>query len=422
MNPFAADLKAVRLARGLSLDQVHRLTRIAVPVLTALESGNFSLMPTPYIKGFLTEYADALDLPRDAVLGAYDASRRNSYGGELAAFVGSPPAPPSEPAEPTGPRPMPSAGDSDSQPPGPSVLPARPVERLAPSAPATGYPGPGGYIGPSGTEPVRPGRSTIKNLGDLRDETPLGPATGGAPYPVDPIVPVPIGTGPRWDDRGDTKRKLVVYGLAGAAGVVVLGLLIWLGWRFLWPTIGGQADRAGAPYEIPYDQTVAEAEAYGVDTTAARLRADSLARADSGRAQTEAAAPVGAQVLTVSALGDVWISVKPDTATRAFEGTLQEGTTKRFVAKASLRCTFGMVDRLDIRLNGKPVVFQKKTGTLRGVVISAAGVYEPPQTAATPKPTAAAAPRPLKPVAPRPDIRSADRATRPVQIPTVPRP
>lgn len=74
-NLSACDLlRTTREARGLTLDEASRVTRIGKNYLTAIEEGRYDRLPNPaYMKGFLRSYAGYLGLPGDDVLRRYHA-------------------------------------------------------------------------------------------------------------------------------------------------------------------------------------------------------------------------------------------------------------------------------------------------------------------------------------------------------------
>lgn len=85
-STFEADLRAVREARGHSLDEIQKETRIPVDVLRRFEDGDLIGDPNynpVYLKAFLQQYARAVGLPQGPVLGAYQAHQNGSYRGEL---------------------------------------------------------------------------------------------------------------------------------------------------------------------------------------------------------------------------------------------------------------------------------------------------------------------------------------------------
>lgn len=65
-------LRKVRRARGVSLEEAARDTRIRVEFLSALEEGEFDrLLGEVHVRGCLRSYATYLDLPADRVLEIY---------------------------------------------------------------------------------------------------------------------------------------------------------------------------------------------------------------------------------------------------------------------------------------------------------------------------------------------------------------
>lgn len=65
-------LKEAREAKGLSLEDVQKKTKIQLRYLKAIEKNDFSLMPGNfYIRAFIKEYAVAVDLNPDEILAEY---------------------------------------------------------------------------------------------------------------------------------------------------------------------------------------------------------------------------------------------------------------------------------------------------------------------------------------------------------------
>ena len=63
ITPLGETLQRARQARGLTLEEVERDTRISCRYLQALENENFGLLPAPvYARGFLRTYARYLGL------------------------------------------------------------------------------------------------------------------------------------------------------------------------------------------------------------------------------------------------------------------------------------------------------------------------------------------------------------------------
>lgn len=65
-------LKEAREAKGLSLDDLQKRTKIQPRYLKAIENGDFSVMPGNfYIRAFIKEYAVAVDLNPDEILAEF---------------------------------------------------------------------------------------------------------------------------------------------------------------------------------------------------------------------------------------------------------------------------------------------------------------------------------------------------------------
>lgn len=72
MQSVGSYLRELRVARGVSLEEVARTTRVGQPYLQALESDNFERLPAPvFTKGFIRAYCQALGEPADEALSRY---------------------------------------------------------------------------------------------------------------------------------------------------------------------------------------------------------------------------------------------------------------------------------------------------------------------------------------------------------------
>ena len=73
--PVGEYLKSAREARGVTLDEATRVTKISKNYLVAIEQGEFHKLPNAaYIKGFLRLYAGFLSLNGDEVVNRYQDS------------------------------------------------------------------------------------------------------------------------------------------------------------------------------------------------------------------------------------------------------------------------------------------------------------------------------------------------------------
>jgi len=67
------DLKSIREARGISLHDIFRVSRVSVINLEAIEKGDYHLLPTPFIaKSFIKTYAKAVGVDADTIIRQYD--------------------------------------------------------------------------------------------------------------------------------------------------------------------------------------------------------------------------------------------------------------------------------------------------------------------------------------------------------------
>src|SRR3990172_9862216 len=67
------DLKALREARGLTVNDIYQATRISVVNLESLEKGEFQHLPPPiYTKAYINAYAKLLDIDAKQIIIRYD--------------------------------------------------------------------------------------------------------------------------------------------------------------------------------------------------------------------------------------------------------------------------------------------------------------------------------------------------------------
>ena len=57
MAPFYEELKSLREKQGIDLEEIHNRTKINLESLHAIESGQFDILPTPYVRLFIKAYA-----------------------------------------------------------------------------------------------------------------------------------------------------------------------------------------------------------------------------------------------------------------------------------------------------------------------------------------------------------------------------
>jgi cytoskeletal protein RodZ len=72
LQQFCENLKSARLYQELKLDEVARETRIPPQYLSALEEGNWHLIPAGYLHGYLGNYARSVGMNLDRVLESFE--------------------------------------------------------------------------------------------------------------------------------------------------------------------------------------------------------------------------------------------------------------------------------------------------------------------------------------------------------------
>lgn len=72
MTELGTRLKEARLSKGYSLDDLQEITKIQKRYLMGIEEGNYSMMPgTFYVRAFIKQYAEAVDLNAEELLETY---------------------------------------------------------------------------------------------------------------------------------------------------------------------------------------------------------------------------------------------------------------------------------------------------------------------------------------------------------------
>ncbi len=83
LKEFAADLKKLRENANISLPEISAQTRINESYLKKLEDGDFSFQQEIYIRAFIKEYANAIDLDPADVLKEYDEAKKGHYNSKF---------------------------------------------------------------------------------------------------------------------------------------------------------------------------------------------------------------------------------------------------------------------------------------------------------------------------------------------------
>lgn len=72
MIPLHEELKEIRLEKGVRLEDISKITKIRIDLLEKLEEGNFSIVPMPYLRAFLREYAEVVGADPDRVIAKFE--------------------------------------------------------------------------------------------------------------------------------------------------------------------------------------------------------------------------------------------------------------------------------------------------------------------------------------------------------------
>ena len=84
MTELGNRLKEARLAKGFSLDDLQSMTKIQKRYLMGIEDGNYSSMPGNfYVRAFIKQYAEALQLNPDEIFETYKGEIPASYHDDL---------------------------------------------------------------------------------------------------------------------------------------------------------------------------------------------------------------------------------------------------------------------------------------------------------------------------------------------------
>lgn len=75
LKKFAADLESRRKAKDITLEQIANRTRIDIKFLKAIEEANFTIMPEVYMRAFIKEFAQLVDLDPTVTLKNYDLAK-----------------------------------------------------------------------------------------------------------------------------------------------------------------------------------------------------------------------------------------------------------------------------------------------------------------------------------------------------------
>lgn len=228
MSELGSLLVRAREARGLTLEDAERDTRISRRYLQALEAEQFEVIPAPvYARGFLRSYSQYLGLDPQETLGLFPREDDSEYG---------------EPTAPT----------TTNAPPRASRQ--QPVSAVGASRPAWRQPQPG--EAPRAQSGQRPGQYTPAR----RDQPAPPPPRRGVQrdaelplQPLEPVIGVDIGvarpnTRIKTDPAAQTRSAVIAIVAVGAIVAVVL-------LAFIISNLGGGTTAPGSATATPGAKT-----------------------------------------------------------------------------------------------------------------------------------------------------------------------
>lgn len=76
LDKFAEELRQAREENEISLQQMAAKTRIDIKFLEAIDNGNFSFLPTIYVRAFIKQYAKTVGLDEEDTIKKYEAAKQ----------------------------------------------------------------------------------------------------------------------------------------------------------------------------------------------------------------------------------------------------------------------------------------------------------------------------------------------------------
>lgn len=72
MKPLHEELKELRLEKGITLETINDSMKISMTILEKMETGDFSVVPRPFVRAFLREYAEVIGIDPGRVIARYE--------------------------------------------------------------------------------------------------------------------------------------------------------------------------------------------------------------------------------------------------------------------------------------------------------------------------------------------------------------
>ncbi len=123
MKPLHEELKELRLEKGITLETINDSMKISMTILEKMETGDFSVVPRPFVRAFLREYAEVIGINPESVIARYE--NKTDY-----IIKTQPAAPEREPEEK-------EAAEPEAQPEQQEVIPEPRKKPKSPRKPVT---------------------------------------------------------------------------------------------------------------------------------------------------------------------------------------------------------------------------------------------------------------------------------------------
>ena len=80
MSEFYTELKELRESQNIDLEEIHSRTKINMEYLTAIENGQFDVLPLPYVRLFMRAYVTEIGGEADEALHQLDIFQGRKVG------------------------------------------------------------------------------------------------------------------------------------------------------------------------------------------------------------------------------------------------------------------------------------------------------------------------------------------------------
>ncbi|HVO72498.1 MAG TPA: RodZ domain-containing protein [Ignavibacteriaceae bacterium] len=294
LDKLAEELREARKKTGFSLLQISARSKIDLKFLEAMEKGNFSFLPEIYVKAFIKDFSNIIDLDPLLMLKKYDAYKMGRNYEEI------------KPAE-------------AAQPPSAEIKPEPPVPVKSPE------------IQPQVQEiPAEKKSEEGKKKKSFKSRK--KEAASPSPYLAGPTFDAVAKKSAPSAEEDEKKRRNMISALSAAGGVILLILIYFL--FFNKPTEIVVTER-------PIEEVIKQKERFSDPNTHKNAPNAVLPSADS-------------LSLLIKAKDTSWVKIILDDSDQE-EFILFPQSQKVIKAKNNYKITFGNYSRVELFLNDKPL-------------------------------------------------------------------